>query len=135
MTVTTTRTGYDTGTASTSGRAQVAAMQPGNKPVVTITPTAITCTIGSYSAAPTSAIFSLFVDGKHVATTFSATGDYLPDWIIGWATSATITRTGTLTSATWDFLDSYKGKAITCSTVAYAKNATGSTASEIAVVN
>ena len=135
VTVTSTRTGYDTGTASTSGRAQVAPMRPGNKPVVTITPTAITCTIGSYSAEPTSAIFSLFVDGTHISTIFSALGDYLPDWIIGWATPVTITRTGTLTSATWAFSDSYKGKAITCSTVAYSHNATGSTASEIAMVN
>ena len=135
VTVTTTRDGYDTGTASTSGRSQVAPMRPGNKPVVTITPTAITCTIGSYSAAPTSAIFSLFVDGLHISTIFSALGDYLPDWIIGWATPATITRTGTLTSATWAFSDTYKGKAITCTTVAYSHNATGSTASEIAMIN
>lgn len=135
VTVTSTRTGYASGSASTSGRAQVAPMRPGNKPVVTITPTAITCTIGSYSATPTSSIFSLFVDGTHISTIFSALGDYLPDYLASWATPATITRTGTLTSATWAFSDSYKGKAITCATVAYSKNALGSNASEIAVVS
>ena len=131
ITVTTTRTGYQTVTASIAGRSQVAPMIPTNKPKVTISATSIMCTMGSYSATPTSSIFSLYVGGIHVATSFSATGEYLPDWIAPWATSSTITRTATLTSATWAMSDAYKGKAITCSTVAYSKNATGSTLSEI----
>jgi hypothetical protein len=130
VSVTTTRTGYASGSGSITGRSQVAPMLPGTKPVIETTETTIMCTIGSYSATPTSAAFSLFVDGKHVSTIFSALGDFLPDWIIPWATSATITRTATLTSATWTISDAYKGKSITCATLAYSKNAIGFTASQ-----
>jgi hypothetical protein len=133
VTMTTSRSGYDTTTASVTGRSQVAPMLPGTKPVVELTDTLITCTIGSYSATPTSSAFSLFVDGKHVSTIFSAVGEYLPDWIIPWATSNTITRTATLTSATWAMTDAYKGKPITCATLAYSKNAIGFTASQVMV--
>jgi hypothetical protein len=133
VTVTTTRTGYDSASGSVSGRSQVLPMLPTNKPTVTLSDTLITCTIGSYSATPTSSAFSLFVDGKHVSTIFSALGEYLPDWIIPWATSSTITRTASLTSATWSMSDAYKGKAITCSTLAYSKNAIGFTASQVMV--
>jgi hypothetical protein len=133
VTMTTTRSGYDTTTASVTGRSQVAPMLPGTKPVVTITDSSIMCTIGSYSATPTSSAFSLFVDGKHISTIFSALGDYLPDWIIPWATSSTITRTATLTGATWTIADDYKGKSITCATLAYSKNAIGFTASQALV--
>jgi hypothetical protein len=129
ITVTTTRVGYETVSVSISGRSQVAPMLPTNKPTVTISDTLITCTIGSYSAVPTSTAFSLFVDGKHISTSFSALGDYLPDWIIPWATSSTITRAASLTSASWAMSDAYKGKVITCATLAYSKNATGLTAS------
>jgi hypothetical protein len=133
VTVTTTRTGYDSASASNTGRSQVLPMLPTNKPTVTLSDTLITCTIGSYSAAPTSAAFSLFVDGKHTSTIFSALGEYLPDWIIPWATSNTITRTASLTSATWAMSDAYKGKSITCATLAYSKNAIGFTASQVMV--
>jgi len=133
VTVTTTRTGYDSASASSTGRSQVAPMTPSDKPTVTLGDTLITCTIGSYSATPTSSAFSLFVDGKHVSTIFSALGEYLPDWIIPWATSSTITRTATLTSATWTMSDAYKGKSITCATLAYSKNAIGFTASQVMV--
>ena len=133
VTMTTSRSGYDTTTASVTGRSQVAPMLPIDKPIVTLTDTAITCTIGSYSATPTSAAFSLFVDGKHVSTIFSALGDYLPDWIIPWATSSSITRIATLTSATWTMSEAFKGKEITCATLAYSKNAIGFTASQVMV--
>ena len=133
VTVTTTRTGYSTASGSVSGRSQVAPMAPSNKPVVTLSDTLITCTIGSYSATPTSSAFSLFVDGKHIATSFSALGEFLPDWIIPWATSSTITRTAALTTASWSMSDAYKGKAITCATLAYSKNAIGLTASQVLV--
>ena len=133
VTVTTSRSGYSTISTTVSGRAGVLPMLPTNKPTVTISDNLITCTIGSYSAAPTSAAFSLFVDGKHIATNFSALGEYLPDWIIPWATLSTITRTATLTSATWSLEDAYKGKAITCATLAYSKNAIGFTASQVLV--
>jgi hypothetical protein len=133
VTVTTTRTGYASASGSVTSRSQVAPMLPTNKPTVTLSDTLITCTIGSYSATPTSSAFSLFVDGKHVSTIFSALGEYLPDWIIPWATSSTITRTASLTSATWSMNDAYKGKAITCATLAYSKNAIGFTASQVMV--
>ena len=133
VTVTTTRTGYSSASGTLSGRSQVAAMTPSNKPTVTLSDTLITCTIGSYSATPTSAAFSLFVDGKHIATNFSALGEFLPDWIIPWATSSTITRTAALTTASWSMSDAYKDKAITCATLAYSKNAIGFTASQVLV--
>jgi len=131
VTVTVTRSGYASLTGSISGRSQVAPRRPLNQPVVTIGDTSITCTIGNYSATPTSSVFSLFVDGKHVSTIFSTLGDYLPDWIIPWATSSTITRTASLTSATWTLSNDYKGKAIRCVTLAYSKNAIGLTASQV----
>jgi hypothetical protein len=135
VTVTTTRVGYGTGSASVTGRSQVAPMIPTNKPLITVSATSIMCTIGSYSATPTSSAFSLYVDGKHVSTIFSATGEYLPDWIAPWATSSTITRTGTLTSASWVMLDAYQGKSITCSTLAYSKHAIGLILSGVVVIN
>jgi hypothetical protein len=109
---------------------QVAPMLPTNKPVVTISDTLITCTIGSYSATPTSAAFSLFVDGKHVATNFSKLGDYLPNWLTPWASAESISRTATLTGAEWEIDESYKGKAVSCVTLAYSKAAIGLTMSE-----
>jgi hypothetical protein len=130
LTVTRTKAGFIPRVVTTTLRSQVAPMLPINQPVVTIGDTSITCTIGNYSATPTSSVFSLFVDGKHVSTIFSTLGDYLPDWIIPWATSSTITRTASLTSATWSMSDAYKGKAIRCVTLAYSKNAIGFTASQ-----
>jgi hypothetical protein len=130
LTVTRAKAGFIPRIVTTTLRSQVAPMLPTNKPTVTLSDTLITCTIGSYSATPTSSAFSLFVDGKHVSTIFSALGDYLPDWIIPWATSSTITRTATLTSATWSISDAYRGKSITCATLAYSKNAIGFTASQ-----
>jgi uncharacterized repeat protein (TIGR02543 family) len=133
VTATTTRTGYASGSASITGHAPVAPMIPIDKPTLTISDTLITCSIGSYSATSTSSAFSLFVDGNHLSTIFSALGEYLPDWIIPWATSSTISRTATLTSAAWAMSDAYKGKAISCTTLAYSKHATGITASQVMV--
>ena len=133
LTVTRSKPGYISRVTSTSARSQVAPMIPGSKPTVSLSDALITCTIGSYSATPTSSAFSLFVDGKHIATNFSALGEYLPDWIIPWATSSTITRTAALTTASWSMSDAYKGKEITCATLAYSKNAIGLTASQVMV--
>jgi hypothetical protein len=133
VTVTRRKADYIPRIVSTSVRSQVAPMLPTNKPTVTISDTLITCTIGSYSAAPTSAAFSLFVDGKHISTNFSALGEFLPDWIIPWASTSTISRTATLSTATWPLLDAYKGKAITCATLGYSKYAIGFTASQVLV--
>jgi hypothetical protein len=106
-------------------------MLPTDKPAVTLTSSSIMCVMGTHSQTPTSSVFSLFVDGEHISTNFSATGDYLPSWIIPWATSSTTTRTASLTSATWAMSDAYKGKKVTCTTLAYSAHATGLTSSEV----
>ena len=106
-------------------------MLPTDKPVVTLTSSSIMCVMGTHSQTPTSSVFSLFVDGEHISTNFSAVGEYLPSWIIPWATSSTITRTASLTSATWTMSDAYKGKKVTCTTLAYSAHATGLTSSEV----
>ena len=105
-------------------------MLPTDKPAVTLTSSSIMCVMGTHSQTPTSAVFSLFVDGEHISTNFSATGEYLPSWIIPWAAAGTITRTASLTSATWAMSDSYKGKKVTCTTLAYSAHATGLTSSD-----
>ena len=108
---------------------QVTPMLPTDKPSVSVTSTTISCTLGTYSQVPTSAAFSLFVDGSHVATNFSKLGDYLPNWMTPWASAESISRTATLTGAEWELKDSYKGKSITCATLAYSKTAIGLTQS------
>lgn len=105
-------------------------MLPTDKPAVTLTSSSIMCVMGTHSQTPTSAVFSLFVDGEHISTNFSATGEYLPSWIIPWAAAGTITRTASLTSATWAMSDSYKGKKVSCTTLAYSAHATGLTSSD-----
>jgi len=110
-------------------------MLPITRPQVSISEAAIMCSIGTYSQRPSSSVFSLFEDGRHIGTIFSAVGDYLPDWIIPWATSATITRTATLTSASWVMSEAYQGKSITCSVLAYSNHATGLILSDVVVIN
>jgi sugar lactone lactonase YvrE len=105
-------------------------MLPTDKPTVTLVSSSIMCVMGTHSQTPTSAVFSLFVDGEHISTNFSAVGEYLPSWIIPWAAASTVTRTASLTSATWAMSDSYKGKKVSCTTLAYAAHATGLTSSE-----
>jgi hypothetical protein len=106
-------------------------MLPTDKPAVTLTSSSIMCVMGTHSQTPTSSVFSLFVDGEHISTNFSAVGDYLPSWIIPWAAASTVTRTASLTSATWAMSDAYKGKKVTCITLAYSAHATGLTSSEV----
>jgi hypothetical protein len=121
----------DYGSGGSGGSApQVTPMVPTDKPTVSVTSTTISCTLGTYSQVPTSAAFSLFVDGKHIATNFSKLGDYLPNWLTPWASAESISRTATLTGAEWEIDDSYKGKAVSCVTLAYSKAAIGLTMSE-----
>ena len=103
----------------------IAQMLPILAPSLASNGAALVCSIGTYSQSATASIFSLFIDGKHVSTIFSAVGDYLPDWIIDWATPGTISRTATLTSASWLMQPSWAGKKMNCLTVAYANNAIG----------
>ena len=118
-------------TAGLSGKTKncapvyVPPMLPSVAPSIAVNNGVITCTIGEYSRAATSVVFSLFVDGNHLATNFSATGDYPPDWIIPWAAASTIQRTASLTSASWNIGLVGNGKKATCSTLAYSQHATG----------
>jgi hypothetical protein len=130
VTVTNSRNGTtNTATASVSlailEAIRIDPMLPVTKPIVTLANGLIMCTIGTYSQIATSAVFSLFVDGKHISTNFSAEGDRLPDWILPWTTPSTITRTATLNSAAWAMSDTYRGKSVNCATLAYSKHATG----------
>ena len=100
-------------------------MNPIFAPSIVVNNGVITCTIGEYSRAATSVAFSLFVDGNHLSTNFSAAGDYLPSWIAVWADPSTIQRTASLTSASWDIGVVGKGSRASCWTLAYSQHATG----------
>jgi hypothetical protein len=100
-------------------------MLPIIAPSIAVNSGVITCTAGEYSRAATSVVFSLFVDGNHLATNFSATGDYLPSWLAPWASASTVQRTASLTSASWDIGVVGNGSRASCSTLAYSQHATG----------
>ena len=100
-------------------------MLPSFAPSITVNNGTITCTIGEYSRAATSVAFSLFVDGNHVATNFSATGDHLPSWLAPWAAASTIQRSATLQSASWNIDIAGDASRASCWTLAYSNNATG----------
>ena len=100
-------------------------MLPSFAPSITVNNGTITCTIGEYSRAATSVAFSLFVDGNHVATNFSSTGDHLPSWLAPWATTSTIQRSATLQSASWNLDIAGDASRASCWTLAYSNNATG----------
>jgi hypothetical protein len=105
--------------------APVYPMLPSVAPSIAVNNGVITCTAGEYSRAATSVVFSLFVDGNHVATNFSSTGDYLPSWLALWADPSTIQRTASLTSASWNTGLVGNGKKVSCWTLAYSQHATG----------
>jgi hypothetical protein len=100
-------------------------MLPSVAPSIAVNNGVITCTIGEYSRAATSVVFSLFVDGTHRATNFSSTGDFLPSWLAPWADASTTQRTASLTSASWDIGVVGNGSRASCWTLAYSNNATG----------
>jgi len=105
--------------------AYVPPMLPSVAPSIAVNNGVITCTAGEYSRAATSVVFSLFVDGNHLATNFSATGDYLPSWLAPWADASTIQRTASLTSASWNIGIAGNASRASCSTLAYSQHATG----------
>jgi hypothetical protein len=105
-------------------------MLPSFAPSITVNNGTITCTIGEYSRAATSVAFSLFVDGNHVATNFSSTGDHLPSWLAPWASASTIQRSATLQSASWNIDIASDASRASCWTLAYSNNATGLISSE-----
>ena len=100
-------------------------MLPSFAPSIAVNNGVITCTIGEYSRAATSVVFSLFVDGNHLATNFSATGDYLPSWLAPWASASTVQRSATLQSASWNIAIAGDASRASCWTLAYSNNATG----------
>jgi hypothetical protein len=100
-------------------------MLPSAAPSIAVNNGVITCTAGEYSRAATSVVFSLFVDGTHVATNFSSAGDYLPSWLAPWADASTIQRTASLTSASWNIGVVGNGSRASCWTLAYSQHATG----------
>ena len=109
----------------TTEPAPVPPMLPSFAPTIAVNNGVITCTIGEYSRSATSVAFSLFVDGNHVATNFSATGDFLPSWLAPWATASTIQRSATLQSASWNLDIAGDASRASCWTLAYSNNATG----------
>ena len=100
-------------------------MLPSVAPTIAVNNGVITCTAGEYSRSATSVAFSLFIDGNHVATNFSATGDFLPSWLAPWATASTIERSATLQSASWNIDIAEDASRASCWTLAYSNNATG----------
>ena len=100
-------------------------MLPSVAPSIAVNNGVITCTLGEYSRAATSVVFSLFVDGNHLATNFSATGDYLPSWLAPWASASTVQRSATLQSASWNIAIAGDASRASCWTLAYSNNATG----------
>jgi hypothetical protein len=109
----------------TTEPAPVPPMLPSVAPTIAVNNGVITCTAGEYSRAATSVAFSLFIDGNHVATNFSATGDFLPSWLAPWASAATVERTASLTSASWNLDIAGDASRASCWTLAYSNNATG----------
>jgi hypothetical protein len=114
-----------TGKTKNCAPVYVPPMLPSVAPSIAVNNGVITCTAGEYSMAATSVVFSLFVDGNHVATNFSSTGDYLPSWLALWADPSTIQRTASLTSASWTTGLVGTGKKVSCWTLAYSQHATG----------
>jgi hypothetical protein len=100
-------------------------MLPSVAPTIAVNNGVVTCTAGEYSRAATSVAFSLFVDGNHVATNFSATGDFLPSWLAPWATASTVQRSASLQSASWNLDIAADASRASCWTLAYSNNATG----------
>jgi hypothetical protein len=100
-------------------------MLPSVAPSIAVNNGVITCTAGEYSRSATSVAFSLFVDGNHLATNFSSTGDFLPSWLAPWASAATVQRSASLQSASWDIGIAEDASRASCWTLAYSNNATG----------
>jgi hypothetical protein len=110
---------------STNASVYVPPMLPSFAPTISIDDGVITCTAAEYSRAATSVAFSLFVDGNHVATNFSAAGDFLPSWLAPWASASTIQRSASLQFASWNLDIAADASRASCWTLAYSNNATG----------
>jgi len=105
--------------------AVVAPMTPEGAPAIHFTSTEVTCSLGKYSQAPASAVYTLVIGEDAVSTHFS--NALIPSWLVPWAGKTTDYGNATATSASWNIQSSWKGKNLSCLTLAYANNATGST--------
>ena len=109
----------------------VAPMTPEIAPVIKFTSTQVTCSLGKYSQTPASVVYTLVVGEDAVSTHFSNT--MIPTWLVPWAGKTIDFGNATSISATWDLQAAWKGKTVSCLTLAYANNATGSTSSSAVV--
>ena len=109
----------------------VAPMTPEGAPAIHFTSTEVTCSLGKYSQAPASAVYTLVIGEDAVSTHFS--NALIPSWLVPWAGKTTDYGNATATSASWNIQSSWKGKNLSCLTLAYANNATGSTSSSAVV--
>ena len=109
----------------------VAPMTPEVAPVIKFTSAQVTCSLGKYSQTPASVVYTLVVGEDAVSTHFSNT--MIPTWLVPWAGKTIDFGNATSVSATWDLQSAWKGKTVSCLTLAYANNATGSTSSSAVV--
>lgn len=100
-------------------------MTPEVAPAINFTSTQITCTLGKYSQTSESVVYTLLVSDEAVSTHFS--NALLPVWLVPWAGKTIDYGKATATSASWDLQAAWKGKTVSCITLAYANHATGST--------
>ena len=100
-------------------------MTPEVAPAINFTSTQITCTLGKYSQTSESVVYTLLVGDEAVSTHFSSA--LLPVWLVPWAGKTIDYGKATTTSASWDLQAAWKGKTVSCITLAYANHATGST--------
>ena len=109
----------------------VAPMTPEVAPVIKFTSAQVTCSLGKYSQTPASVVYTLVVGEDAVSTHFSNT--MIPTWLVPWAGKTIDFGNATSVSATWDLQSAWKGKTVSCLTLAYANYATGSISSSAVV--
>ena len=100
-------------------------MTPESAPGITFSNTQITCSPGKYSQKSESVVYTLLVGDTAVSTHFS--NAMLPVWLVPWAGKIIDYGNATTSAASWDLQAAWKGKTVSCITLAYANHATGST--------
>ena len=109
----------------------VAPMTPESAPSISFSNTQITCTPGKYSQKSESVVYTLLVGETAVSTHFS--NAMLPVWLVPWAGKIIDYGNATTSAASWDLQAAWKGKSVSCITLAYANHATGSTSVTVVV--
>lgn len=128
LTVTTTRSGYTTESATTSASAQVEPMNIINDisgfPTINIINDHLICNSGAFAKTPTGIVFSLYVNDVYVSSI--ASGDLIPYWLINGANKNSIIYNQILNLKNVNFdLSKYSNQIIKIETVAYSNNAIG----------